>query len=230
MKGINTAQLVQIVNFIYTGETLVDNEELDSFLETANLLKVKGLETNVEIHTLKKENDNVEENQSEGDVDDENSDKTQPLLENLQSKGMEMSNGADEKEEKKPKVDLMRDNHEELMMTERSRCKRCGQTFELRGGLKGHKGKHLCQKLTLNREKVKCAKFQQSWLEMSIRGEQVSAWLVQDLENRQQGMCTLCPSKPTFSLNDGWKDVKQHYRTVTHQENKIFAKCKTQEV
>ena len=43
MRGIKTEDLVAIVDFIYDGETKICQENLDSFLNIANELSLKGL-------------------------------------------------------------------------------------------------------------------------------------------------------------------------------------------
>jgi len=45
LKGILKSELEKIIDFLYNGETFVTQEELNSFLVTAQELKVKGLQT-----------------------------------------------------------------------------------------------------------------------------------------------------------------------------------------
>merc|ERR1719309_1588569 len=45
LKGILKSELENIIDFLYNGETFVTQEELNSFLITAQELKVKGLQT-----------------------------------------------------------------------------------------------------------------------------------------------------------------------------------------
>ena len=45
LKGIAKSELENIIDFLYNGETFVTQEELNSFLVTAQELKVKGLQT-----------------------------------------------------------------------------------------------------------------------------------------------------------------------------------------
>ena len=47
LKGISRTDLENVTNFLYNGETLVTQQDLNSFLETAQELKVTGLQ-NVE--------------------------------------------------------------------------------------------------------------------------------------------------------------------------------------
>ena len=44
LKGINSVQLVIVLDFIYNGEASVAQEELKEFLETGKELRVKGFE------------------------------------------------------------------------------------------------------------------------------------------------------------------------------------------
>ena len=48
LKGINRRYLENVVNFLYNGEVYVTQEELNEFLETAQELQVKGLQSNQE--------------------------------------------------------------------------------------------------------------------------------------------------------------------------------------
>ena len=44
LKGISSAELGQVTDFLYNGETFITQEELKQFLETAQELQVKGLQ------------------------------------------------------------------------------------------------------------------------------------------------------------------------------------------
>ena len=48
MKGIKKAVLENIIDFLYNGETNIIQEELATFLETAEELTVKGLQYNLD--------------------------------------------------------------------------------------------------------------------------------------------------------------------------------------
>ena len=62
LKGILKPELENIIDFLYNGETFVTQEELNSFLVTAQELKVKGLQTvDHEINDIEsKQNSDVE--------------------------------------------------------------------------------------------------------------------------------------------------------------------------
>ena len=47
LKGINSVQLENLLDFIYNGEASVGQEELKEFLETGKELQVKGFEAYV---------------------------------------------------------------------------------------------------------------------------------------------------------------------------------------
>merc|ERR1719507_268455 len=44
LKGISSAELGHVTDFLYNGETFITQEELKQFLETAQELQVKGLQ------------------------------------------------------------------------------------------------------------------------------------------------------------------------------------------
>ena len=46
LKGVRRADLQNIVDFLYNGEASIAQEELDTFLETAKVLKILGIENN----------------------------------------------------------------------------------------------------------------------------------------------------------------------------------------
>merc|ERR1719391_1813920 len=48
LKGIGRKELENITDFLYNGETFVTQEELSSFLEISQELKVKGLQSSEE--------------------------------------------------------------------------------------------------------------------------------------------------------------------------------------
>merc|ERR1719186_1887879 len=48
LKGIRKVELEYVVDFLYNGEAYIAQEKLNKFLETAEELKIKGLQTNDE--------------------------------------------------------------------------------------------------------------------------------------------------------------------------------------
>ena len=46
MKGVKKAELQGIIDFLYNGEASVPQEELETFLETAKVLQIMGIENN----------------------------------------------------------------------------------------------------------------------------------------------------------------------------------------
>ena len=66
---------------------------------------------------------------------------------------------------------------------------------------------------------VKVSSFIPGWLDKAIDGNKVSVWLKPDPEKKGKATCTLCPAPNSFSINEGWKAIKQHSDTNKHQEN-----------
>ena len=48
LKGVSGSQLEQVIDFLYYGETSITQDEMKQFLDTAKLLKVKGLQQNMD--------------------------------------------------------------------------------------------------------------------------------------------------------------------------------------
>jgi len=197
LKGMMKDKLKNIIDFLYTGESTVEKENLDDFLKISQELKVKGLERNVtafklEGHTASQQEIQVEEEQSEqyisvgGDG---------AFIEDLRDEV-----GAKESD----------DTYENAKI-----CEYCGETVTSSKKIKGHKIKHKCQAM----EEEKVAKFLPKWLNLSIQGVLLSTWLAPDPANTSRAMCTMCPKNPTFSINDGRKAIKQHHNTGKHQES-----------
>ena len=66
---------------------------------------------------------------------------------------------------------------------------------------------------------VKVSSFIPGWMDKAIDGNKVSVWLKPDPEKKGKAICTLCPAPNSFSINEGWKAIKQHSDTNKHQEN-----------
>ena len=67
--------------------------------------------------------------------------------------------------------------------------------------------------------KVKVKSFLPSWLHQSIDGHKAGAWLKPDSKDSGRGLCSVCPAPNSFSINQGWKSVKQQFGTKMHQEH-----------
>ena len=65
----------------------------------------------------------------------------------------------------------------------------------------------------------KVKSFLSGWLQDSIDGQKAGAWLKPDSQDSGRGICTVCPAPNSFSINQGWKSVKQHFCTKMHQDN-----------
>ena len=66
LKGISSAKLEPVIEFLYNGETFITQEEVKVFIDTGKELQVKGLEgelTGIEDNHVKKENESFLENE-----------------------------------------------------------------------------------------------------------------------------------------------------------------------
>ena len=64
LKGINSAELEHVTDFLYDGETFITQEELKMFLETAKELKIKGLQGYLQ-GIGQKESEKINENKND---------------------------------------------------------------------------------------------------------------------------------------------------------------------
>merc|ERR1719322_599032 len=65
LKGISSAKLEPVIEFLYNGETFITQEEVKVFIDTGKELKVKGLEgelTGIEDNHDKKQNESFFDN------------------------------------------------------------------------------------------------------------------------------------------------------------------------
>ena len=67
--------------------------------------------------------------------------------------------------------------------------------------------------------------FRGEWLHMTIDGTKASLWL-KPSKDTGRALCSLCPAPNSFSINEGWKAVKQHFSTKMHQNNLIAAQTR----
>merc|ERR1712142_177149 len=72
LKGVRRSELENITNFLYNGETSVAQNDLNAFLETAQELKLKGLQN----EDISKDNNNSSESKIESKKDHTNVDNT----------------------------------------------------------------------------------------------------------------------------------------------------------
>ena len=97
MKGVNHKNIIDIIKFLYLGETSVEQSDLKEFLELSKELKIQGLseEVNANSDHIKKENDEetpeAEEDTlySEKELNNENEHiekETNPNEENIEDK------------------------------------------------------------------------------------------------------------------------------------------------
>jgi len=222
LKGVKKNELESIIDFLYTGESTVASETLNSFLVIAKHLKVKGLEIDTVIDDIKNEHSEISSHNIHDRIDHEKEFLAVDKATKLPSQEENIGVTSDELDAKIEET--------EMNIESGTDCRHRGEVFSNDKGMKDHMEKPTSQTLTKKMKKVRVTKFLPSWLDMSIRGQSVSTWLIPDPENIHQAMCTLCPGNIMFSITKGWKDVKQHYKTVKHQENKIFAKLHTSKI
>merc|ERR1712142_308048 len=48
VKGVNSHDLSSVINFIYNGETMIDQDNLQAFLKTAQELHIKGIDADLQ--------------------------------------------------------------------------------------------------------------------------------------------------------------------------------------
>jgi len=222
LKGIKKDELNSIMNFLYTGESTVAKEQLESFLEIAQQLKVKGLEMSAGSDPVKYED--LESALAETKESKE-SDSVHLLAVNKGAAKIsdhrlyELIDPFNGTYEDQTSNELVKTQEVKVDIKSESVCKHCGEAIFNTRGVKGYTKKHKCQMMVIKRRKVKVAKFKPSWLDMTIQGQSVATWLAPDSENMQRASCTLCRNDVTFNINEGWKAVKQHYKTAKHQES-----------
>ena len=109
-------------------------------------------------------------------------------------------------------------------------CEHCGEVILISNKLNGHKMSrrqsivifkmnHKCQVTVMKKRKEKVARFLPKWLNITMQEVLLSTLLAPDPVNTSRATCTMCPNNPTFSINDGRKAIKQHYKTAKHQES-----------
>ena len=147
LKGINSVQLEQLLDFIYNGEASVGQEELKQFIETGKELQVKdfeayvaGLGENVEKEELHKNRDNITE---EMNIDEN------IICDTLNSSPEHYSSSEGVL---KPDNDIQKDVNIDLdlqilQLIEKSdgmwKCKICGKTTLKKSNMQGHAESHI---------------------------------------------------------------------------------------
>ena len=85
LKGISSAKLEHVIDFIYNGETFLAQEDLNAFIETGEELKVKGLEGEL-TGTIGENRIEIPINQQKTEITDDNySDEKDYISENYET-------------------------------------------------------------------------------------------------------------------------------------------------
>ena len=130
LKGVDSAILLKILDFIYKGQTDVDQENLEAFLEVAKDLRIKGLyeeQYDVDEPSIEKEN-----------VASESEETKEDIVENVKSEHLETE------EEKQKDQDDRNITKGETVERRRSiqekpfSCSRCNGTYTNETTLKRH--------------------------------------------------------------------------------------------
>jgi len=157
-KGIKGVELEQVLDFLYNGEAYISQQELNKFLETAQELQVKGLQSNDEDESSQnrtvKTKSNVESNFTEmkGNLNPNlNPTQKESIFDSLE----ELADSFDNSDcalvtlgEENPGLNTNRDLDLQIeQMMEKNeglwQCKMCGKTSKKLGNLKNHVETHI---------------------------------------------------------------------------------------
>merc|ERR1719309_1440442 len=148
LKGVLKSELENIIDFLYNGETFVTQEALNSFLVTAQELKVKGLQTVVDETNTIESKQNIEQpelkNQSLM-----SSKETESYLSPQQSKVFSNNEIILDYDEEDSNIDNKNIDLDEKLerMIEKSqgiwKCKVCNKIANQRNVIKNHAETHL---------------------------------------------------------------------------------------
>jgi len=162
LKGIKGVELEYIIEFLYNGEVNIAQEELNSFLETAQELQVKGLINHENCPELQTENNHepsdessIMEINSESD-NLQHGNNTEIILDSLH----ELTDTFDNKElsELDLQIELMMEKNEGMW-----KCKVCGKMSKLKANIRKHAETHIeggvhtchiCNKVTTTRHNL----------------------------------------------------------------------------
>merc|ERR1712179_398548 len=148
LKGINSVQLKNILDFIYNGEASVGQEELKEFLESGKELQVKGFEAcvaagvgeSLQEEPVKYVNENIDTYENGDDNSEENN--ICDTLEHVENATTKHTNDERMKKFKNSDLDL-----QIMQMIEKSdgiwNCTVCGKTGAHLGSIKEHAERHI---------------------------------------------------------------------------------------
>jgi len=149
LKGISSAELEPVIDFIYNGETLISHDELKSFIATSKELDVKGLEGKL-MGIAKKEPEEPKINQVTDDFlpeyewgnssidDSESSDLNEDVsmpVDKMSTQNLQLNLKSEELE---IKIQEMIEKNEGVWT-----CKVCGKTAMHKGHIKEHVEIHI---------------------------------------------------------------------------------------
>ena len=155
LKGISSAELEHVMDFLYNGEATINKEEFASFLETGKELQIKGLLGDLKnICENRSENpksilQNVESNEREIEYENYETVEQESILESLEdiTDSFDTSNLL-KTEEGKPVLDTNRKLGLQIeRMIEKNeglwRCKVCGKTSKQKVQTQNHAETHI---------------------------------------------------------------------------------------
>ena len=149
MKGISSAQLEHVIDFMYKGEAFITQEELKQFLETGKELQVKGIQgefQGLRDDGIKNQDIDQETVQAEHVAESNNAydvvDKENPLIDSYPSLDQELSrvnkNSLEMTEEQDIKIRRIIEKHDGVWT-----CKICGKTASHKVHIKNHAETHI---------------------------------------------------------------------------------------
>ena len=170
LKGIASAQLQNVIEFMYKGEANISQEELKVFLETAQELQVKGLEVEMEYidknDSEKHEKNNEDIKISKNEVKCENDEnKDEELVDCFDTTGVtfvainESNHQINTNDEILDETEQMIEKNDGLW-----KCKVCGKTAIKRSNMRRHAETHIvgmshvchiCSKISSTRHNLK---------------------------------------------------------------------------
>jgi len=154
LKGMDKIELEHVLNFLYNGEVLMAQDELNSFLETAKELQVKGLQSNQEDKSYQKEQMEVKSTvplNSNKEVEtfrNESVDQGESVLEMSNSFATSDNTIVKIEDEEDPLLftNLLLDHQIEQMIEKHDgqwRCKVCGKISRQKADIKKHSETHI---------------------------------------------------------------------------------------
>jgi len=144
LKGISSAQLEPIIDFMYKGEAFITQDELKQFLETGKELQVKGIQGELQgLQNHDNDQESVQDNHMAESINDFNvTEKDNHLIDSTPSFNQELSRVNENSLESADELDIqIRQIIEkrDVVWT----CKVCEKTAALKGVIKKHAETHI---------------------------------------------------------------------------------------